>query len=123
VSPDGAVERPFDWEGALRRLTARHDVIVVEVDDPRERELPDVGEIVLIDPETGMQREVSTSDPALRLAYAVVAAQHRDETAAAVRACRAEHLRVSTDNDWATALARFVKDRRRAPARRHRRTP
>jgi uncharacterized protein (DUF58 family) len=123
VASDGAVERPFEWEGALRRLTARHDVIVVEVDDPRERELPDVGEVVLLDPETGRQREVSTSDPELRLAYATVAALHRDETAAAVRASRAEHLRVSTDQDWAATLARFVKDRRRAPARRHRRTP
>ncbi|MFD2025806.1 DUF58 domain-containing protein [Promicromonospora aerolata] len=123
VASDGAVERPFEWEGPLRRLAARHDVIVVEVDDPRERELPDVGEVVLLDPETGTQREVSTSDPELRLAYAMVAALHRDETAAAVRAARAEHLRVSTDDDWAVALARFVKDRRRAPARRHRRTP
>ncbi|MDR7381815.1 DUF58 domain-containing protein [Promicromonospora iranensis] len=123
VAPDGDVERPFEWEEALRRLTARHDVIVVEVDDPRERELPDVGEAVFVDPETGLQREVSTSDPGLRLAYATVAAHRRDQTAAAVRACRAEHLRVSTDDDWAATLARFVKDRRRAPARRTRRTP
>ncbi|MFD2796545.1 DUF58 domain-containing protein [Promicromonospora vindobonensis] len=123
VTPAGEVERPFEWEAALRRLTARHDVIVVEVDDPRERELPDVGEAVFIDPETGLQREISTSDPELRLAYATVAAQHRDQTAAAVRACRAEHLRVSTDQDWAAVLARFVRDRRRAAARRTRRTP
>ncbi|GGM29133.1 DUF58 domain-containing protein [Promicromonospora citrea] len=122
VVPDGRVERPFDWEEPLRRLTARHDVIVVEVDDPRERELPDVGEVVLVDPETGAQREISTSDPELRLAYAVAAARHRDQTAAAVRAARAEHVRVGTDEDWATALARFVRQRRRTPARRPRRT-
>ncbi len=122
VAPDGAVERPFEWEEPLRRLTARHDVVVVEVDDPREHTLPDVGEAVFVDPETGTQREVSTSDPALRLAYATVAARHRDQTAAAVRACRAEHLRVGTDQDWAAALARFVKDRRRGPTRRTRRT-
>lgn len=123
VAPDGEVERPFEWEGALRRLTARHDVIVVEVDDPREHQLPDVGEAVFVDPESGRQREVSTSDPELRLAYATAAARRRDQTTAAVRACRAEHLRVSTDEDWVTALARFVKDRRRAPTRRIRRTP
>lgn len=122
VDPGGSIERPFAWEEPLRRLTARHDVIVAEVDDPRERELPDVGEAVFVDPETGAQREVSTSDPELRLAYALVAARHRDETAAAVRACRAEHLRVATDQDWAAALARFVRDRRRAAVRRPRRT-
>ncbi len=123
VGPDGGIERPFEWEGPLRKLTARHDVIVVEVDDPREQELPDVGEAVFVDPETGVQREVSTSDPELRFAYAMAAVRHRDQTAAAVRACRAEHLRVSTDQDWAAVLARFVKDRRRAPVRRPRRTP
>ncbi|MFI6424218.1 DUF58 domain-containing protein [Promicromonospora sp. NPDC050880] len=122
VVPDGRIERPFEWEGPLRRLTARHDVLVVEVDDPRERELPDVGEAVLVDPETGAQREVSTSDPELRLAYAMVAARHRDQTAAAVRACRAEHVRVATDQDWTVALARFVRDRGRTHRRRTRRT-
>nr|BFF18014.1 hypothetical protein GCM10025730_15350 [Promicromonospora thailandica] len=81
-----------------------------------------MGEAVLVDPETGLQREISTSDPELRLAYALEAARHRDQTAAAVRACRAEHVRVGTDEDWATALARFVRERRRTPARRVRRT-
>ena len=48
----------------LRRLAARHQVLAVEVTDPRELELPDVGMLTLVDPETGQRREVSTGEPA-----------------------------------------------------------
>ena len=71
VDPDGATERPFTWEPALRRLAARHDVIVVEVLDPRELELPDLGLVVLRDPEsrTGARGPHDTGAPtALRRA-------------------------------------------------------
>ncbi len=50
-----------DWERALRALSARHELLAVEVLDPRELELPDVGTVVLADPETGRQREVTTT--------------------------------------------------------------
>ena len=53
IDPAGAIERPFDWEAPLRRLAARHDVVVVEVVDPRELELPAVGQLVLVIPNPG----------------------------------------------------------------------
>ena len=46
------------WERTLRALSARHELLAVEVLDPRELELPEVGTVVLADPETGRQREV-----------------------------------------------------------------
>ena len=82
VEPDGNVERPFAWEAPLRRLSARHEVLVVEVVDPRELSLPDVGPVVLVDPETGHRCEVWTSNPRLREQYAAVAAYHRAAVAA-----------------------------------------
>ena len=117
VEPDGAIERPFGWEAALRRLAARHDVIMVEIIDPRELELPDVGVVTLVDPESGRQREIQTADRSLRAAYAAAAARHRDATAAAVRAAHAGHLRLRTDADWIGDLARFVRSRRHARRR------
>lgn len=113
VDPDGAAERPFTWEPALRRLCARHDVIVVEVVDPRELELPDLGLVVLRDPETGRAREVHTT-PALRQSYAELAARHRAAVAEAVRALGAGHVVVRTDSDWVRDLARYIVSRRRA---------
>ena len=118
IDPAGAVERPFDWEAPLRRLGARHDVVVVEVVDPRELELPAVGQLVLVDPESGRQREVNSGDRRLRTAYASAAAVHRSATADAVRAARAGHVLLRTDNDWVAELARFVRARRRLPVRR-----
>ena len=44
---------PHDWRTPLMRLLNRHHVIAVEVRDPREQELPAVGDLWLVDPETG----------------------------------------------------------------------
>jgi uncharacterized protein (DUF58 family) len=118
LDPAGAIRRPFDWEAPLRRLSARHDVIVAEVLDPRELELPPVGQLVLVDPESGRQADVATGDLRIRTAYAEAAAAHRLATAAAVRAAGADHLQLRTDLDWVGELARFVRARRRRPNRR-----
>ncbi len=118
IDPAGTFARPFDWEPALRRLALRHDVIVAELIDPRELDLPDVGQLVLVDPESGRQRDVDTTDRGLRTAYAEAAARHRVETADAVRGARAGHLLLRTDQDWVLELARFVRTRRRLTARR-----
>ncbi|MCW2615745.1 MAG: hypothetical protein JWN08_2739, partial [Frankiales bacterium] len=63
------------WARPLRQLAQRHDVVVVEVVDPRELELPAVGVLRLVDPETGRHREVQTSDRRLRERYAAAAAE------------------------------------------------
>lgn len=121
LDPAGAIERPFAWEGPLRRLAVRHDVVVLEVLDPRELELPDVGHVVLVDPESGRRRDVATGEVRLRQRYAAAATAHRAELAKAVRSCGAAHVRLRTDGDWVTDLARAVRSRRAAGARRRRR--
>ena len=63
------------WERPLRRLAARHQVLAVEVIDPRELELPDVGLLTLVDPETGRRREVRPATARLRERYAEAAAR------------------------------------------------
>lgn len=112
LSPEGAFARPFDWEQPLRRLASRHDVIVLEVVDPRELELPDVGHVVLQDPETGRRRDVCTGDPKLRARYAQAATAHRAAVAEAVRHAGAGHLQLRTDQDWLADLLRAVRSGR-----------
>ncbi|MEU7818548.1 DUF58 domain-containing protein [Pseudonocardia sp. NPDC049154] len=101
-----------DWERSLRGLGARHDLLAVEVLDPRELDLPDVGTVVLADPETGRQREVETT-PLLRREYAAAASEHRDRVADALRRCGAAHLRLRTDSDWISDIVRFALARKR----------
>ena len=104
---------PPPWERALRRLAARHQVLAVEVVDRRESELPDVGVVELVDPETGEVVEVDTGRAQVREAFAAAGAEHRERVAAALRRCGAAHLRLATDEDWVAATARFVLAQRR----------
>jgi uncharacterized protein (DUF58 family) len=101
------------WETSLRRLAARQRVLVVEVLDPRELELPPMGVLTLVDPETGRSREVNTSSRRLRQRYADVARGHRVETARVVRSSGAAHLVLRTDRDWVRDLADFTLRQRR----------
>ena len=76
---------PRDWAGGLRELCVRHDVIVCEVRDPAEEALPDIGEVVLVDPETGRHVRVDTGRKRLRERYAAAAAEDREHVANDVR--------------------------------------
>ncbi|MEY2571164.1 MAG: hypothetical protein QOE63_1514 [Acidimicrobiaceae bacterium] len=101
------------WELPLRRLSLRHEVLAIEVVDPRELELPDVGMLELIDPETGRMRTVQTADAGLRTRYAAAAEEQRAEIAEALRAAGAGHLQLRTDRDWLRDMVSFVVLRRR----------
>ena len=104
------------WAVPLRRLATRHDVVVVEVVDPRELELPAVGVLHLRDPETGRRLEVQTADRDLRERYAAAATAQRAAHAAAVRRAGAPHVVVRTDRDGLPDLARALTVRRRLRA-------
>nr|WP_230416153.1 DUF58 domain-containing protein [Micromonospora tarapacensis] len=108
---------PEQWARPLRKLRVRHDVLAIEVVDPRELELPDVGVLPVVDAETGELHEVQTADPGLRHRYATAAAAQRAEIAAAIRAAGAAHLRLRTDRDWLLDMVRFVAAQRHARTR------
>ena len=106
-----------EWARPVRKLGVRHDVLAVEVVDPRELELPDVGVIELVDPETGRLHEVQTADAKLRHRYAEAAAEQRGAIARALRGAGAAHLRLRTDTDWLLDMVRFVAAQRHARTR------
>ncbi len=103
---------PVPWQDALRRVAVRHETLAVEVVDPRELELPDVGVVELVDPETGRSREIQTADAALRSRFAAAAAERRVALARGLRAAGADHLALRTDRDWLGDLVGFVATRR-----------
>nr|WP_205807682.1 DUF58 domain-containing protein [Micromonospora sp. HNM0581] len=108
---------PDQWARPLRKLRVRQDLLAIEVVDPRELELPDVGVLPVVDPETGELHEVQTADPSLRHRYAAAAAAQRAEISAALRAAGAAHLRLRTDRDWLLDVVRFVAGQRHARTR------
>jgi len=104
---------PLDWREPLLELLPRHDVIAVEVRDPREQELPDVGEVWLVDPETGRQVRVDTRNSSLRARYAAAAAEERSGVARVLTAVGAPHVVLTTHGDWLREFALFLRRRRR----------
>lgn len=102
-----------DWERPMRAIAHRHELLAVEVLDPRELELPAVGMLTLVDPESGASIDVQTSDAQLRARYAEHAAAQRAGIASALRRAGATQLRLRTDSDWLGDIVRFVVARRR----------
>lgn len=101
-----------EWERPLRILGLRHEVLAIELVDPRELELPAVGTITLRDPETGRSLHVDTSSKSIRDRYAAAAAEQRADIAAGFRRAGVEHLQLRTDRDWVLDLVRYVALRR-----------
>ena len=101
------------WSRELRALASRHDVVVAEVRDPREQELPAIGFLTLVDPETGRRLEVQTANARIRARFAEAAAAQLAERERNVKAAGAGHLVLSTDRDWVLDVVRFVAVRRR----------
>jgi len=101
------------WGRALRALVTRHEVVAIEIVDPRELELPAVGTLTVVDPETGRTREVPTNRRT-RARYAAAAAEQRQGIAAELRRSGVSHLQLRTDGDWVLDVARFVQVRRAA---------
>jgi uncharacterized protein (DUF58 family) len=103
---------PINWMRPLRAVSARHEVLAIEVIDPRDVELPDIGDVVLQDAESGVTREF-TIDAQLREDFAKAAAAHRADVARTIRSCGAPLLTLRTDRDWIADIVRFVESRRR----------
>ncbi len=112
IEPGTPAEAP-GWERALRALSERHELLGVEVLDPRELELPAAGLVTFVDPESGRQLEVQTSRASVRRDYAAAAQDQRTRIATALRHAGAGHLQLRTDRDWISDVVRFVVARRR----------
>jgi uncharacterized protein (DUF58 family) len=103
---------PRDWRPQLLHLSARHDVLAVEIRDPREQALPPVGDLWLVDPETGRRLRVDTSNRRVRERFAAAAAREREELADGLRSAGVDHLVLSTAGDWLAPLVSFLRLRR-----------
>ncbi len=110
---------PPAWERAIRHLSIRNQVLAVEVVDSHEASFPDVGDLLIRDPETDFERYVNTSDDAARARMDAAAAAQRERTRVALRRAGAAHIQLRTDRDWVHDIARFVLSYRRTAAMLH----
>jgi uncharacterized protein (DUF58 family) len=98
-----------DWHAPLLRVAGRHPTVAIEIRDPREQELADVGDLRLVDPETGRQLRVDTSDAQLRARFAAAAQQERAGLVRMLASAGVRHTALSTEGDWLRQLAAFLK--------------
>ena len=105
------------WATSLGKLTARHEVVVVRVTDPREMELPDVGIVTLEDPETGEQLVVDTSDRRLCERFSEAARMQAARIDQQLTAHGVRRVVASTGADLLPPLLELL-DRRRVVASR-----
>ena len=96
---------PRDWLTALAAVAARSQVLVVEIRDRREDELPDVGDLTLIDTETGREIRVDTSSRTLRERFASAAADDRAALTRDMRRLAVGHVVLTTSGSWLRSLA------------------
>lgn len=101
------------WEKTLRAAAAKHDVVVAHVTDPRELELPDVGRVVLQDPETGEELLVNTSDVRVRRQYEERMRSHQEHLTHLLRRSGVERIEIRTDVDYVPALKAYFRSRKR----------
>jgi uncharacterized protein (DUF58 family) len=97
------------WERPLGSLRVRHSVLAAEISDPREAELPAVGHLALVDPETGARLEVNTSRARVRERFAQLERERREAIASELRRLRVHHTTLSTDQDWLVELGRQLR--------------
>lgn len=102
---------PVDWRPRILDLAGRHEVLAVEIRDPREQEIPDVGEVWFEDPESGQRLRVNTSDARLRARFAEAAYEEREAVARVFRSTGSAHVVLSTEGDWLRQLAAFLRSR------------
>jgi uncharacterized protein (DUF58 family) len=98
-----------DWERPLGSLRVGHSVVAVEIVDPREAELPDVGHLTVVDPETGAMLQVNTSRRRVRERFGDLERRRREAVASELRRLRVHHTTLSTHEDWLVELGRRLR--------------
>ena len=102
---------------ALRQVSRKHDLVAVQIIDPFEETLPDLGRLVLQDAETGEVVEINTHDQRRREAFALRQEKTRKELDRLFRQAKVDSIRVRTDEPYDKALQQFFDTREKR--RRH----
>lgn len=102
---------PQSIKKSLQIASSKHDMIAIQVYDPREKELPDVGLMKMRDAETGQERWIDTSSSAVRNAYSQYWQQQQEQLTESFLHARVDNICVSTDEDFVPPLLALFKKR------------
>ena len=107
VNRDGSPK----YEDALKVAVNRHDLSVIEVYDPRERSIPDIGLVNIKDSETGESAWVNTSDRKMRLAYEEWFRNVEESSKKLFMKYNVDKVSIAVDEDYVKGLMALFKNR------------
>ena len=108
---------PEQYRQALAVTNRRHDVVAMDLHDPMERDIPDVGLLVLEDAETGALRQVDTSSRRWRNEFEAGVRRFEADRSYAFTSSKVDRVGVTTDRDYVADLVTFFKQRSKRTAR------
>jgi len=97
------------WASPLGALRARHSVLAIEIHDPRETAIPNVGVLAVVDPESGRLVQVNTARRRVRERFEALEAQRREQIHRELRRLRVDHVTLSTQGEWLAELGRRLR--------------
>jgi len=106
-----------DFEKPLKQLKSKHDVILVDIADVHEEDLPDIGYAFLEDYETGEQILVDTSDSEFRMRYTELVRTSREAFLTTLKRLNVDIIRMNTSEPFYIPLQTFFKMRERRVVR------
>ena len=115
-TPKATAAARIDLRRAMRRTNRRHDLIAVHVEDPREKELPDVGIVALEDAESGEVIELDTASATVRKRFKELSLERGRRLVSDFRSEGIDTLQLQTNAPYMPALQRFFKTRERRRA-------
>ena len=93
----------------LGKLARKHETLALQVSDPLESKLPAAGKVVMVDPETGFETLVNTSNANLRMSYEKLARRHREGVASILKKHAIDTTKLSSTSDPLPALHLLLK--------------
>jgi len=99
------------FEDALKIANRKHDLVVLRTTDPREEEMPDIGLVQFMDPETGRSMWVNTGNKAVRDHYRAQALKHQARSRDSLRRAGVDHAVISTRDGYVRPLMNLFRQR------------
>ncbi len=101
------------FEQSLNVANRRHDIVIIQIMDPRERELPSAGILEIRDAETGEIVYLDTTLPWVRQAFRENWDRNRARLSKLLDSHRMDHLTIEAGKPYEVLLIRFFEERAR----------
>lgn len=107
------MQPPLTYQSALNIANKRHDVIAVDLHDPLEMDIKNVGLLTIEDPETREIIFIDTGSSAWQKSFRNRISHHDREKKQVFKQAKVDHIQIGTDEDYTAPLTSFFQERSR----------